>query len=100
MRKHERQQVSRPARIEIPDGEALQCRIGNISPGGALLLLQEVDELPNVFHLLDLTSDVRRKVRKVWTGPNRAGVEYIDGETAAFARPRIQQTFGKRIKQE
>jgi hypothetical protein len=97
MRREERQSVNRTASVDIGDGKVLQCRIANISRGGALLMLPDVDDLPNVFRLLDTHSKTRREVRKVWTGPNRVGVEYIDGDAEHFGKPvTTQVAFGKR----
>lgn len=96
-RRDERQQVNRPARIELSDGTVLQCRIANVSRGGALLLIPDSEALPSVFHVVDTFLDARREVRKVWTGPNRVGVQYIDGDAASFGSPvRSHVTFGKR----
>ncbi len=98
MRRHERLQVSWPARIEVDGGNVLQCRIANISRGGALLLLPESESLPDFFHLVDLKTDDRREVRKVWAGANRVGVQYIDGDSDNFGTPvKKRAIFGKRI---
>lgn len=96
-RKEERQTVSRPASIEFGDGNVLQCRIANISRSGALLIVPNSESLPSFFHVVDMVLNERREVRKAWTGPNRAGVEYIDGENSNFGTPvRPRATFGKR----
>jgi hypothetical protein len=96
-RREERQSVSRPARIELGDGSVFQCRIANVSRGGALLLVPESELLPAIFHVVDLFSDTRREVRNVWISPGRVGVSYIDIGDGHFGKPvRKQLGFGKR----
>lgn len=100
-RQSERQAVSYPARIELEDGNVFSARIANVSQGGALLIYSDGDALPNIFHVVDLTSEERREVRKVWTAPNRVGVQYIDSQSKHFGLPvRHQATFGKRVPKD
>lgn len=98
-RQFERQVVSHPARIELEDGNIFSARIANVSQGGALLIFSDGEALPNIFHVVDTSSDARREVRKVWTAPNRVGVQYIDVPSTHFGQPvRHQATFGKRAR--
>ncbi|MBS0249433.1 MAG: PilZ domain-containing protein [Proteobacteria bacterium] len=100
-RQSERQTVSHPARIELEDGNIFSARIANVSQGGALLIFSDGEALPNIFHVVDLTSDERREVRKAWTAPNRVGVQYIDDEAGHFGRAvRTRSTFGKRAPKQ
>jgi hypothetical protein len=59
MRREERQNVSRPARIELGDGKVLTCRIADVSTAGALLLIQDGEWLPKVFELVDTLANTR-----------------------------------------
>ncbi len=97
MRRDERQSVNRAARIELADGKTFQCRIANVSRGGALLLVPDSETLPRFFHVVDLSLDEKREVRNVWAERGRVGVSYIDSGSAHFGRPvKKQATFGKR----
>jgi PilZ domain-containing protein len=93
MRTEKRQQVGRPARIEIEGGNIIACRIANLSPGGALLLVSESEWLPPVFDLVDVFSDTRRTVRVAWAFSGRAGIRFLSGRKAPT---RKSGSFGKR----
>jgi hypothetical protein len=93
MRREERQRVSRPARVELGDGKTLTCRIADVSRGGALLLIQDGDWLPDVFELFDTFGNVRRDVRVVWTASNRVGVRFL---SAGPSRSKKPTGFGRR----
>jgi hypothetical protein len=95
MRKEERQQARRPARIELGNGQTQTCRIANVSRGGALLLIPDSEWLPKEFKLVDTFTGTRREVRVVWTASNRAGVQYVSGSAAPAKR---QSGFGKRVQ--
>jgi hypothetical protein len=95
MRREERKSVSRPAKIELDEGQVLPCRIADTSRGGALLLIENSEWLPKSFIIHDTFAGTRRRVRIRWTSPNRAGVQYIDADaTASKAR---SVGFGKRV---
>jgi hypothetical protein len=91
MRREERQNVSRPARIELGDGKVLTCRIADVSTAGALLLIQDGEWLPKVFELVDTFANTRRAVRVVWASSNRLGVRFVGG------REKRPTGFGRRI---
>ena len=94
MRTEKRQQVGRPARIEVEGGNIIACRIANLSPGGALLLVSESEWLPPVFDLVDVFANSRRTVRVAWAFSARAGVRFL---TVGLAPNRKSGTFGKRV---
>jgi hypothetical protein len=96
MRKEERKPVSRPAKIELGEGQVLTCRIADTSRGGALLLVENSEWLPKSFVIHDTFSGSRRRVRVKWTSPNRAGVQYVDADIDVPAARR-SAGFGKRI---
>jgi hypothetical protein len=96
MRREERKPVSRPAKIELGEGQILTCRIADTSRGGALLLIENSEWLPKSFIIHDTFSGTRRRVRVRWTSPNRAGVQYVDAALAATTAPR-SVGFGKRV---
>lgn len=96
MRREERKPVSRPAKIELGEGQVLSCRIADTSRGGALLLVENSEWLPKSFVINDTFSGTRRRVRVKWTSPNRVGVQYVDAATAAPTANR-SVGFGKRI---
>jgi len=79
MRRQERQNVSRPARIDFGNGNVLACRIADISAGGALLLVENTEWMPKTFVLIDAFAKTRREVRVAWTSANRVGVRFVGG---------------------
>ena len=93
MRRENRQVVSRPARVELGEGNVIQCRIANLSPGGAMLIMPNSEWLPQTFLLVDTFSNIRREVRLMWTAPDRAGVRFIAGGIAPTVK---RNEFGKR----
>ena len=78
MRKEQRKSVGRSARIELDDKRRLHCLIANISTGGALLLVRDSEYLPKTFLLIDVFTEMSRRVAIVWTGSHRAGVRFLD----------------------
>ncbi|MBS0253006.1 MAG: PilZ domain-containing protein [Proteobacteria bacterium] len=95
MRREERKPVSRPAKIELGEGQVLSCRIADTSRGGALLLIENAEWLPKSFVINDTFSGTRRRVRVRWTSPNRVGVQYVDAGAAPMAHRSVG--FGKRV---
>ena len=93
MRRDERQSVSRPARIDLGDGNLLPCRIADVSAGGALLFITNGEWLPKTFVLIDTFNNTRREVRVVWTADNRVGVRFLDGRGSGPKKP---AGFGQR----
>ena len=94
-RREPRQEVSRPARIEIGDGRIVMCRIANIARRGALLLVDESEWLPKFFELFDKFSGSRWEAQVMWTSQNRAGVRFLSGVRAATEKKTVG--FGKRV---
>jgi len=91
-RKSPRQLVDRPAKILMPGGGDLPCRIENTSEGGAKLRLGWKVWPPNTFYLQDVFTGVRRGVQTVWTGLSGIGVRFRNAKPEA---PR-QSGFGRR----
>jgi hypothetical protein len=79
MRREERQNVSRPARIDFGNGNVVTCRIADVSAGGALLLIENNEWMPKRFVLIDAFTKTRREVRVAWASSNRVGVRFVDG---------------------
>ena len=85
--------MGRPARVELGNGLIQTCRIANVSRGGALLIVPDSQWLPKDLNLIDAFKGTRRRVRVVWTAPNRAGVQYVGGRmTPAKEADRFRQT--------
>jgi hypothetical protein len=87
-------------RLVLPEGKAISCRIGNISRGGALLLVPEANFLPAEFALYDIFARTTRSVVPVWSGDGCVGVKFLDRPASlrsGFDRSKRQKTeFGKR----
>jgi hypothetical protein len=60
-RKMPRQPVGRPSMIMVGNRGSLPCRISNLSRSGAMVLISNVEWLPNTFELADTFSGVRRQ---------------------------------------
>jgi hypothetical protein len=95
MRREDRKLVGRPARIEMDDGKVLQCRIANVSSGGALLIVFECEWLPKRFRLFDVFSSTGRHVELIWTEGNKVGVRFIEPHVDPWKKGQV--VFGKRV---
>ena len=84
--------MDRPAKLFVPDGDALPCRIRNVSRGGAKLSVGWKGWLPAGFYLQDAFTGVRRAAQIVWRGVSGIGVQFTRAKPAG-----PQQTgFGRR----
>ncbi len=93
-RRYPRRALDRPAKIFIPDGDALPCRIRNVSRDGAKLSVGWKGWLPGGFYLQDAFTGVRRAVQVVWRGVSGIGVRFTRVRAA-----RTQETgFGHRYR--
>jgi hypothetical protein len=92
MRKEQRVTVGRPGRIDLGEDRFIACRICNISPGGALLLVENSELLPATFALTDVFATTKRRVRIAWRGGDHIGVRFLD---PLAPKPAVL-TFGKR----
>ena len=77
-RQSPRHEVDRPAKIIIPGGDALPCRISNESEGGAKLRLGWSGWLPRAFDLQDAFTGVRRVTLTIWRQFSFLGVRFRD----------------------
>jgi hypothetical protein len=91
MRKEQRKIVARSASIDLGDKGTVNCRIADMSRGGALLLVSDSEWLPKSFPLIDIFARMKRPVGVAWTASNRAGVRFLD----ASAEPDHTE-FGRR----
>jgi hypothetical protein len=57
----------------------VECRVRNMSSGGACLELEHRTSLPNDFSLLIKPECVRRSCRLVWRSASHAGVQFVSG---------------------
>ncbi len=91
-RRYPRRALDRPAKIFVPDGDVLPCRIRNVSRGGVKLSVGWKGWLPAGFYLQDAFTGVRRAVQVVWRGISGIGVRFTRVRVA-----RTQETgFGHR----
>jgi methyl-accepting chemotaxis protein len=75
-RRYPRRNVDRPAKMFIPEGGSLPCRIRDVSRGGAKLTFAWKGWLPRGFDLQDAFTGVRRAAQIVWSGVNGIGVRF------------------------
>ena len=91
-RRYPRRTVDRPAKVFMPEGGSLPCRISDVSRGGAKLTFGWKGWLPRGFDLQDAFTGVRRAAQIVWRGVNGIGVRFTRAKPAG-----PQQTeFGRR----
>ena len=76
-RRYKRRTVDRPAKMFVPDGGSLPCRIKDVSRGGARLTFGWTGWLPTGFDLQDAFTGVRRAAQIVWRSVNGIGVRFI-----------------------
>ena len=82
--------ASRRAKILFGTTGSMDCRICDVSSGGALLQLRGSAWMPRTFLLKD-SAGPPRQVVVVWEGTNHIGVRFTD--RSAWAKP---QGFGQR----
>jgi len=91
-RRFPRHAVDRPAKILIPGGDGLPCRISNESDGGMKLHVSWKGWLPKAFTLQDIFTGAKHAVQTVWMQFSAMGVR--------FREPKPKQTppseFGRR----
>ena len=75
-RRYPRRNVDRPAKMFIPEGGSLPCRIKDVSRGGARLTFGWKGWLPRGFDLQDAFTGVRRAAQIVWRSVNGIGVRF------------------------
>ena len=81
-----------PAKIIIPGGGALPCRVCNESEGGAKLRVGWKEWLPKSFDLQDAFSGARRAVQIVWRHFSTMGVGFRELKRGSAGR----SEFGRR----
>jgi hypothetical protein len=91
-RQSPRHEVDRPAKIAIPGGDALPCRITNESDGGMKLYVYWKGWLPKAFTLQDVFTGARRAVQTVWMQFSSMGVRFRDPKP----RETRHSEFGRR----
>lgn len=95
VREHERRKAARAAKLRLTDGRFIDCRLINVSAGGALIDLPEIDSLPDQFNLIIATSDFEaacevRHMRRIASNSGakvlRAGVMFMSHRLTALQR--------------
>jgi hypothetical protein len=72
-----RQRVLKSAKIIFSDRlSVLDCRISNLSEGGACLQIASTASVPRTF-ALRLAGEPERVCQKVWTRDGRIGVRFV-----------------------
>ena len=79
MRRESRQQIDRPAWISVGDDFPLRnCRLIDLSEGGARLVLEDADGLPKNFSLwLSRYGQPRYWCEVIWSCDNAIGVQFL-----------------------
>ena len=75
-RRYKGRTVDRPAKMFVPEGGSLPCRIKDVSRGGARLTFGWTGWLPTGFDFQDAFTGVRRAAAIVWRGVN--GVRFTE----------------------
>ena len=80
-----RRPLSYPAKIVATDGSwGRNCRVLDVSDGGAKLALEKPVELPADFFLaLSMRGGTMRKCHVMWTDDNEIGVRFVVPEEVA-----------------
>jgi hypothetical protein len=95
VREHERYKSAHAARLRLSDGRFMDCRLVNVSAGGALIDLSDLNDLPDEFNLIIATADFEaacevRHMRRLEShaGANilRAGVMFMSNRLTALQR--------------
>jgi len=78
LRRDVRKSINRRAWISVGDGSPLRdCRLIDISDGGAKLEIDDIDEIPGEFRLwLSRHGRQSYACRIAWSGQNTIGVEF------------------------
>ena len=79
--------VDRPAQILVPGGEAIPCRVLDVSESGTKLRPGWKGWVPNTFELLDTFTGIKRVALTVWTGLSAIGVRFRDADRANREKP-------------
>jgi PilZ domain-containing protein len=71
--------------VIYPRASVFDCTVRNLSPKGALLLLQNLSRIPESFDLVLERTGEQHSCRVAWRGEDRLGVEFTSADTAADA---------------
>ena len=77
LRKDPRVSIQLAAEITLPNLVALECRVRDLSRGGALLAMEDVTRLPAQFGLRLATSNTVRQVAVRWMRQGEVGVRFV-----------------------
>lgn len=85
-RKFVRRPLSYPAKLVATDGSwGRNCRVLDVSDGGAKLALETPTELPKEFFLaLSVRGKAARKCQLMWVDDNEIGVQFVMPEEPDF----------------
>lgn len=72
-----RQRTLLSGRVEFFGRATFDCVIRNLSDSGARISCAQNVALPDLFHLVILKKDERRRVRTVWRGEEVVGLEFL-----------------------
>jgi hypothetical protein len=84
LRKTPRRPVNAVAYLYTTDGWPMgECRLKDVSAGGAKLIHSIADELPNEFFLsFSRDGRVRRRCQLAWRGESQMGVRFVAAQSA------------------
>ncbi len=75
-RKISRELILQTARIRVPDQDAIDCAVLNISKSGACILVPAGAEISDFFELAIDHEEAIRQCRRVWQDGARVGVTF------------------------
>ena len=83
-RRYPRRTVDRPAKVFMPEGGSLPCRISDVSRGGAKLTFSWKGWLPRAFDIQDAFTGIRCTAQIIWRGVHGIGVQFTRIKPAAY----------------
>ncbi len=76
-RKHHRQSLKYPAKIDIGGGTRVPCILADISASGARVIVDATDKIPERFTLLLAEQGTQRRCKVMWRKKNQLGLSFI-----------------------
>ena len=72
-----RTSTDRAAIISLSSGEHIDCRVRDVSPGGAMLEMLDRRRVPETFSLMIVGNWKKQQCRLAWRKEQMLGVEYL-----------------------
>jgi hypothetical protein len=72
-----RSSTNRAAIIWLGNGERIDCRVRDLSPGGAMLEMPDPRRMPEMFSLMVVGNWKKQPCRLAWRKDQMLGVEYL-----------------------